>query len=311
MDYDLIMGKPQYIAKKQIKTLAKTSDLAGFALLAHCWGVIFAMMALFVLWPNPLTFFIAVIVIAGRQLGMAILMHDAAHGILFKTPRFDKFFGQNFLAFPIGLDLGLYQTYHLKHHKYTQTDKDPDIGLSAPFPVSKSSFWRKVARDLSGMTGIRLRFGQIFKLIKSSGKNKTQSEKIFDIKYVLGPYLINVLMFIAFALAGYWWLYFALWLFPLLTVFQLFLRIRNIAEHAMTSKDDNPLTHARTTKANWIERVFVAPYWVNYHIEHHVYMYVPCWQLPKLHKAMLENGYGPEMEIKKSYLDVLRSAVKP
>ena len=40
-------------------------------------------MALFVWWPNPLTFVLAVMVIGARQLGLAILMHDAAHGLLF------------------------------------------------------------------------------------------------------------------------------------------------------------------------------------------------------------------------------------
>ena len=35
------------------------------------------------------------------------------------------------------------------------TDKDPDLALSAPFPITKKSFFRKVTRDLLGMTGYR------------------------------------------------------------------------------------------------------------------------------------------------------------
>ncbi|MEI9931602.1 MAG: hypothetical protein WDM89_13955 [Rhizomicrobium sp.] len=42
-------------------------------------------MALFALWPTTLTFIVAVILIGSRQLGLAILMHDAAHGVLMRT----------------------------------------------------------------------------------------------------------------------------------------------------------------------------------------------------------------------------------
>src|SRR3546814_7780755 len=51
-------------------------------------------MAVFAVWPNPLTFIAAVMVIGGRQLGLAILMHDAAHGLLFRTRRWNEFAGQ-------------------------------------------------------------------------------------------------------------------------------------------------------------------------------------------------------------------------
>ena len=89
------------------------------------------------------------------------------------------------------------------------------------------------------------------------------------------------------------------------------LRIRNIAEHALTERSDNPLRHARTTKTNWITRTVLSPYWVNYHVEHHAYMYVPCYNLPKLHQIFRDNGYLEKMEYKKSYRDVLKSAITP
>ena len=45
-----------------------------------------------------------------------------------------------------------------------------------------------------------------------------------------------------------------------------------------------------------------------YHIEHHAFMHVPCWQLPALHAAMLREGHEKNMEIRNSYADVLRIA---
>ena len=50
-------------------------------------------MALFAWWPNPFTFVLAVMVIGTRQLGLAILMHDAAHGLLFANRRLNEWVG--------------------------------------------------------------------------------------------------------------------------------------------------------------------------------------------------------------------------
>ena len=302
------MARQDYITKSEIKSLARTSDLAGALLVLHCWGTIVLMVAMFTIWPNVLTFIIAFFVISGRQLGIAILMHDASHGILFKSDKLNAFFGQYFLGIVIGVDLPTYRKYHLKHHRFTQQDKDPDLGLSAAFPTTKWSLVRKTLRDLSGVTGLKLRLGQLYMTFRKPSEGET-SEQAFNAKKIVMTYAANLALFLLCYLAGYWWAYFALWLLPLLTGFQLVLRIRNIAEHAMTSKDDNPLTHARTTKANIIARILVAPYWVNYHVEHHAYMYVPCWQLKGLHTAMLRNGHEKNMEIKKSYFDVLRTVV--
>ncbi len=299
--------KINYISKEQVKAFSRRSDLMGFWLLVHCWGLIIAAGALFIIWPNPLTFTAALFVIGARQLGLAILMHEASHGILFKTPALNKVFGQFACAYPIGADLPAYRTYHLKHHKYTQGKDDPDLPLSAPFPITRASLWRKVFRDLSGLTGLKLRLGQLVMTFKRHDNSDSTIAEAFNVKNIVGPYAWNAALFVGFYFAGLWWAYFALWLLPLLTTFQLAVRIRNIAEHALTSEGD-PLGQARTTYANPLERLLVAPYWVNHHVEHHLYMYVPCWQLKALHKALAREGHTKAMETKKSYADVLRHA---
>ena len=69
-------------------------------------------------------------------------------------------------------------------------------------------------------------------------------------------------------------------------------RIRNIAEHAVVPDGDDPLRNTRTTRANWIERALIAPYFVNYHLEHHLLYYVPCYNLPKLHAIMMRGPHA-------------------
>ena len=73
------------VAPAVLQKLQTRSNLVGLALVAHAWGVVFAAMALFYVFPNPLTFILAVMIIGARQLGIAVLMHDAAHNAMFRT----------------------------------------------------------------------------------------------------------------------------------------------------------------------------------------------------------------------------------
>jgi len=99
----------------------------------------------------------------------------------------------------------------------------------------------------------------------------------------------NAGLLAALSLLGVWWAYFALWLLPMATWFPLVTRLRNIAEHAcVEGSTDDAFRAARTTRASWWERAFIAPYWVNFHAEHHLFMHVPCWKLPRLHRADVE-----------------------
>ncbi len=80
------------------------SDVTGTLCAIHAWLVIAASMALFALWPNPFTFIIAVLLIGSRQLGLAILMHDGAHGVLMKTHGWNEWTSQWLCAIPVFAD---------------------------------------------------------------------------------------------------------------------------------------------------------------------------------------------------------------
>jgi fatty acid desaturase len=100
-----------------------------------------------------------------------------------------------------------------------------------------------------------------------------------------------------------------MWLLPMMTWLPLVSRLRNIAEHALIVENGtDPLRHARTTYANWLERAFVAPYWVNYHCEHHMFTQIPCWNLPKAHQLLMQKGVTDRLEIQASYPAVLKLA---
>jgi hypothetical protein len=58
----------------------------GLWLVVHAWAVVFAAMALVVGWPARWAFLLAFVVISNQRLHLAILMHDAAHRLLFADP---------------------------------------------------------------------------------------------------------------------------------------------------------------------------------------------------------------------------------
>jgi len=305
--------------KHEWQILSARQSWRGPFYVFHAWFIIGASMTLFALLPNPITFFLAIMLTGSRQLGIAILMHEAAHGALHPNRRVNDFLGHWLCAAPVGASLSAYRRYHLNHHKYVQQPEDPDLGLSAHFPITKESLKRKIFRDLTGQTFLRQRLQGLallnFKSLKTAQQPITddhiedarqqQSNILSNRKAFRDHALINILLLIALTLIGFWWLYPVVWLLALATWFPLVTRIRNIAEHACVPNTDDPLGHARTTHANWLERVFIAPYFVNYHSEHHAFMHLPCYRLPKAHKMLKERGYEDRIAQASSYRDVL------
>lgn len=277
------------------------SDVKGTLCIVHAWGVIGAAMAAYALWPNPLSFLLAVMIIGARQLGLAILMHDGAHHVLMKTPRFNEWASQWLCAFPVFADTIPYRHYHLKHHRSTQQPDDPDLILSAPFPITRKSLMRKMVRDLTGQTGYKQRADQI----RRGFAGASLRERWETFRKRLGRQTVANLVLLAILTAsGKPHYYLMFWILPLLTWQMAITRLRNIAEHAVVPDNNDIFRNARTTYAGPIARAFVAPYWVNYHVDHHLMMYVPCYNLPKLHALLLKKGFGSKMEIRKNYAEV-------
>src|SRR4030081_2079439 len=159
--------------------LTSRSSLRGVLLVAHAWGTIAASVALVTLWPNPLTWLIAVMIVGTRQLGLAILMHEAAHGGLHANKAINEWIGQWLCAVPVGADLASYRSYHLQHHKFTQQPEDPDLSLSAPFPITKESYTRKAIRDLTGQTFVKQRLPLFLSLFKRSSGDEPGAAESF------------------------------------------------------------------------------------------------------------------------------------
>jgi len=135
------------------RELLTLKDGRAWLSIALDWALIGAAFALVALAPNPLTIVVAIAVIGSRQLGLAILMHEAAHRILLSDRRWNDWVGNWVCAYPVYLDVHPYRKYHLRHHARTWAADDPDLPLATPFPITRASLRRKIWRDLSGQTG--------------------------------------------------------------------------------------------------------------------------------------------------------------
>jgi fatty acid desaturase len=288
--------------------ISRHSVWKGPACIAFAWAVIAGAAMLFIAYPNPLTYVLAVMLIGARQLGLAILEHDAAHGALHPDAKLNDWMAEWLCGAAVGGSLKRYRPYHLMHHKFTEQPEDPDLVLSKPFPVSRASLHRKIVRDLTGQTFFKQRIQPFLKRVDNARKGETAKPPRVADRPVMRFWIVNGLAIVALTAAGYWWVWPALWIVPMATWFPLVTRLRNIAEHAMVNTTDDPFTHARTTLPNPVERLLIAPFWVHYHAEHHMFMYVPCYNLPLLHRLLMAKGYGERMRIAHGYGEVLSAA---
>jgi fatty acid desaturase len=287
------MTAGEMLTLPELRALRATSDLRGAALVAHAWLVIAGAMVTAALWPSPPVLAAAALVIGGRQLGLAVLMHEASHWLLFRGQRANNRVGTWLSAAPIWADLPSYRRRHHLHHRHTQQPGDPDRELAVA-PATRRAFWRAGARELSGWTA----------LVAALGWRPAAGWR-----WVLRPLAANAVLAATLTAAGYWHFYLLLWLLPRATWYQFGLRIRHLAEHGVVSDDADALRNARTTESGLLARAFLAPYWVNHHLEHHLLVFVPCWRLPDAHALLGARGHGARMEVAPGYVDVLRRAM--
>jgi fatty acid desaturase len=289
------------VTREEIDAWLAMADWKSWASIALDWGVVFGAMALVAIWTNPLTIVAALFLIAARQLGLAVLMHEASHRSLFSNKKVNDWAGNWLCAYPVWSDLHPYRPYHLQHHAHTGEPTDPDLGLVTPFPITRASLRRKVWRDLSGQTGSKFAVAAFRRTFGHWHEDPLAR------RAAIGVATTNAVLFGVIALAGHPALY-LLWAGAWLTTNTLVTRIRSIAEHALTPNAAEPRGLTRTTIASWWERLLIAPNCVNYHMEHHLLITVPHYNLRAMHERLTGLGVIDPGCIDHGYAAILRRA---
>ena len=283
------------LSEEEIQPFLLRSDARAFLMLGINVALIAIAFALPVLWFNPLTVVLAVLLLGGRQLGLAVIYHECSHSVFFRTKWLNDVIGHWLCGGLLNTSLYAYRSYHLKHHRFAGTAEDPDLEMANVYPTDRAALKRKFLRDISGRTGVKSLKGQVSRM--SLQRN--------------APFLLSHLgLFTILWLAGAAWAY-GLWWLAYLTVHQLITRLRFIGEHgvALDRLSADARENTCTTVVAWWERLFVAPNYVNFHLEHHLSAAVPCYRLPALHKVLADRGFFAQLDcLSFGYGDVLRKA---
>lgn len=311
----------ELLGKDTIADLHKKSNLRGWLSVLSVWLVVALAMAAIVwaqtqpLWIAIPTIVFAIAVIAGRQLGMAILMHEASHRSLFNNVWLNDNLTNWLCGHPIYVEIHKYRKHHFIHHAKTGTLEDNDYPLVKGFPTTRASLVRKYVRDFTGITGIKAMIGLVlmhagvyrWTVANDLEKLPRNGRSVMD--YVVTffkeswPTLVaNGALYALLSAIGHPELFLA-WIVAYLVPYYAFIRTRALAEHAMTEMCPDMLKNTRSTKAGIFARTFVAPFYVNYHIEHHALASVPSWQLPRLHKLLREKNAVP---VPPTYWEVMK-----
>ena len=270
-------GRPLRAARDELRHISSIRNACSvFGLYAQT-GVLLGA-ALWSPWTWPVVF-----LLMGRaHAQFASLMHEAAHRLLFKNRHANDFVGRWFLGYPAFTSTDAYRRVHMAHHREEFGPDEPDIALYANYPVSKASFRRKLSRDATGRTGLKLLRGQLTGLFRGSQLVRRTQWKIW---------LLQIALATSAALFGVWWLYPLFWLLPFLTVWRVINRLRSVAEHGgmRASKDRRITTHS--VRQGPIARFFLVPYNIGFHLAHHVDSGIPFRNLPRYHAALWEAKY--------------------
>ena len=276
-------GRPKGAFRNSLRTVPDARNaIAASGAVAFPLAVVAAAVAL----SHPAAWIAAFLLMPIAQNRLFILHHEAAHRVLFSNRRLNDLIGINLVGWlTFGTGGHGYRVGHMNHHPDEFGPKEPDFGLYARYPITSASMRRKHRRDLTGVSAFRIirprfqRLGQVH-------------HRRLTYRFLAGQALVLA----AFWALGHPWLYLLLWVLPWATLYQGLNRIRAIAEHGgMTRSGDRRRTthHVHQSLA---ARMVMVPFSVGYHLAHHVDMTVPYRNLPRLHRALVADGYLGELE---------------
>jgi fatty acid desaturase len=270
-------GRPTPALREELRRISSWRNAASVVSLYVQTAV---LIWLSVRYPStlPITF-----LLMGRAFAQfASLMHEAAHRLLFSDKRANDWVGRWLLGFPAFTSTDAYRRVHMAHHRDEFGPDEPDIALYAGYPIGRASMRRKLIRDATGQTGLKLMRQLLGNVGSSDRRSRGTVWKILAVQAVL---------LAAAIVSGHWWVYPVLWLAPHLTVWRVINRLRSIAEHGgmQRSKDRRQTTHS--VRQHLLARFILVPYNIGWHLAHHVDSGVPFRNLPRFHRALSEAGY--------------------
>jgi fatty acid desaturase len=299
--FEIGVGRyPRAAITPEIRRLSVVSNWRSALTIAWQWAIIFSAATLAVWSGHWAVYILAGLIIASRQQALGILVHDATHYLLFSN----RTVSDLCCGFPVSISTTLYRSTHFRHHRFTNTEHDPDLVLQRQDP---DWHWPKTRRE-----ALALFFRCVFALnLRGAAKAAmvwAPGAHMFDPITPAYPLRARVLFVVSSIIVWAVVIKFGLilpalflWVLPALTVLNITNRMRATAEHVLMP-GTHELNAARTVIPRVWERIFVAPLNINYHIEHHMFPSVPGRNLDRLHNLLMQDrDFRDQAHITHSY----------
>jgi fatty acid desaturase len=273
--------------------------------IARCYGLIslaFLLLANCEFWWIS---FISFAVIGTQQYALFILGHDGIHSNLLYRREANDILTTTVLFAPLGTRVRSARTAHLAHHRLLGTAEDPDRKLH----IASNKATR--GRFLFFLTGLATVPEALLRILPFA-KNKTHDQapnRTNSLAALVARWPVVVAqaaIFIGLALTFTWWTYFVFWVLPVYLMVFLPDEIRAFCEHTQPILPDSAADGRRliTFVPNIFERILFSPMNMNYHAEHHLWQFIPYYNLPEVHRLIADCD---EIEIRTSYVGFLWS----
>ncbi|MGH9298268.1 MAG: fatty acid desaturase family protein [Acidimicrobiales bacterium] len=283
---------PTGVCRPQIRAeLRRIADGRNLLSIAALWALVIGIVAAAVLIDNPFGYVAAFVVMGPIYVRFAILMHEAAHKLLFTDKRRNDWLGTWLIAYPAFAPIKLYRRAHFAHHREEFGREEPDMAFYSGYRCTPRTLARRLFRDAIGISGWK-NFAALLRGVRVPAARRV-------VVSILAAQL--VLWGASWAVTGRWWIYPLLWWLPWMTQWRVLNRLRSIAEHGglEQSKDRRVTTH--NVRQSLAARVWLVPYNTGWHLAHHVDMGIPWRNLPKFHAELVEAGYVTDALTYSSY----------
>ncbi len=243
------------------------------------WLMIFGCAAIASVYSNILIILAAQLIIASRQHALFLLMHEATHFLLCVNNKWNDRISNFFVAWPIGFSTERYRKRHWVHHRFLNTDDDPDwvrkkLDPTWSFPSSKWHFWKTTIPHMMGKGVIEMYYA-----LRVVGVCKS------ELSYFI-PYAACI--FAAVSYLDLWKAILLFWIVPYMSFMPFFQRVRNASEHLALPKS-NSLDGTRNIVNSAVESFFFSPHQGNLHLIHHQYPYIPWYRLHLVREILLKD----------------------
>ena len=253
-----------------------------------------------------------VLVVAHLMHGMLIGLHEAVHGLLWKSRRLNEFGGVVIGVFSL-LPFTLYRVVHQSHHVHLATERDAELW---PFVLPNSPRWKRCVAALLelsvGFIYSPLLFLRIFFDRNSSIRSHRVRRRIWTELALAALVWTGIVGAVAFL--GAWKYWFSMYLVPGVVAANLQSWRKYIEHVGLTGNTANSSTRSIVPKS-WLGRVFAYTLLHEpYHGVHHQHAGLPHTALPCFESMLVPKNPGervPFMSYRNALPDLIRSLANP